>query len=50
MTLYAYNGDEKKTKFVSESGGGRKVCICAQQHARASLKQILASMATNGKE
>jgi hypothetical protein len=40
--------DEKKTKFVSEFGGGRR-CICAQQHARASLKKIPASMATNGK-
>jgi isocitrate dehydrogenase len=24
-------------------------CICAQQHARASLKEILPSMAINGK-
>jgi YHS domain-containing protein len=32
--------DEKKAKFVSESGGGRKY-IYAQQHARVSLKGIL---------
>jgi YHS domain-containing protein len=40
--------DEKKAKFVSESGGGRK-CIYAQQHARVSLKGILPSMAIHGK-